>query len=326
MTPKTRSLCLLSVVTAAVLLLPRDALAWGPATHLELGTRLLGNLALLPLALQVLLRAHPLDFLYGNIAPDIVVGKKFGHYLRHCHRWPVGLEVLDLARSEAEQAFALGYLAHLSADVVAHNYFVPYKTILSFNTRAMNHAYWEVRFDTHAPDEVWHIPYRISDKMLGDNDELLKKVLSRTLLSFQTNKVIFNSVVLMGRFRKWHDIIRQALAQSRVVLDPQRVERYKDLSERAVLGFLIDREDSWCFKSDPTGNQSLKAASIIRSHLKRLYRRGHLSRDSFQEILEQYRPHLEASIYAEPSSHELVDAALELLRQQPPGQPASIPV
>ena len=323
MTLKTRVLWL-AVLTSALLLLPLDALAWGPATHLELGTRVLGNLGLLPLALQALLRAHPLDFLYGNIAPDIVVGKKFGHYLRHCHRWPVGLEVHGLAGSEAETSFALGYLAHLAADVVAHNYFVPYKTILSFNARAMKHTYWEVRFDTHASDEVWHLPYRISDKMLGDNDELLKKVLSRTLLSFQTNKVIFNSVVLMGRFRKWHDIIRQALAQSRVELDPQRVARYKELSERAVLGFLIDREESWCFRGDPTGSQSLKAASIIRAHLKRHYRRGHLSRDSFQEVLEQYRPHLEASIYAEPNSHELVEAALELLHP-PPAHPQGAP-
>ncbi len=324
MTPKTRVLWLVTLTTA-LLLLPLDALAWGPATHLELGTRVLGHLGLLPVALQALLRAHPLDFLYGNIAPAIVVGKKFGHYLRHCHRWPVGLEVHGLACSEAETSFALGYLSHLAADVVAHNYFVPYQTILSFNTRAMNHTYWEVRFDTHASDEVWHIPYRISDKMLGDNDALLQKVLSRTLLSFQTNKVIFNSVVLMGRFRKWHDIIRQALAQSRVELDSQRVERYKELSERAVLGFLIDREDSLCFKADPTGNQSLKAASIIRAHLKRRYRRGHLSRDSFQEVLEQYRPHLEASIYAEPNSHELVEAVLDLLQPPPAAHPQGVP-
>ena len=92
---------------------------------------------------------------------------------------------------------------------MAHNYFVPYKTILSFHTRAMNHTYWEVRFDTEAPEEVWNVPPRISRTMHQDNDELLKKVLSRTLLSFQTNKVIFMSVVLMGRFRKWHDLIRQ---------------------------------------------------------------------------------------------------------------------
>jgi hypothetical protein len=177
----------------------------------------------------------------------------------------------------------------------------------------MNHAYWEIRFDTKAPDEVWHIPPRISRKMHLDNDELLKKVLSRTLLSFQTNKVIFTSVVLMGRFRMWHDLIRQTLSQSRLVLEPERIALYKDRSLDAVLGFLVDRENAWCFRADPTGHESLKAASIIRSHLRRHYRGGQLSREAFLETLDRYRPHLEASIYAEPNAYELVEAALPLL-------------
>ncbi len=299
------------------LLIPASAWAWGPATHLELGTRVLANLGLLPLALQELLRAHPLDYLYGSIAADIVVAKRFTHYLRHCHRWTVGLEVLARARKPPQEAFAWGYLSHLAADVVAHNYFVPYKTIMSFTTRAMNHTYWEVRFDTYAPEEVWHIPYRISRQMHLDNDEILKSVLSRTLLSFQTNKVIFNSVVLMGRFRRWHEIIRQAMSQSRLELDPERVRQYKELSLNAVLGYLIDREDAWCFRADPTGSESLKAASVIRTHLRRRYRKGRLSREAFFEVLERYQPHLEASVYAEPSSRELVDTALELLASPP---------
>ncbi|GAB4252811.1 MULTISPECIES: zinc dependent phospholipase C family protein [Deferrisoma] len=305
---------------ALILVFPAAGLAWGPATHLELGTRVLEHLGLLPAALQALLRAHPLDFLYGSIAADIVVAKRLTHYLRHCHRWTVGLEVLSRARRPSQEAFAWGYLSHLAADVVAHNYFVPFKTILSFPTRAMNHTYWEVRFDTHAPDEIWRIPYRISREMHQDNDELLKSVLSRTLLSFQTNKVIFNSVVLMGRFRRWHDIIRQALSQSRVALDPTRVAEYKELSLNAVLAFLIDREEAWCFRADPTGYQSLKAAGVIRAHLRRLYRKGRLSRQAFQSVLERYRPHLEASIYAEPSCAELVDTALALM--EAPDHPA----
>ncbi|NOY45905.1 MAG: zinc dependent phospholipase C family protein [Deltaproteobacteria bacterium] len=326
----TKTIRILAAAAAVVLLIPAAALAWGPATHLEIGTRVLENLPLLPAALQALLRGHPLDFLYGSIAADIVVAKRLTHYLRHCHRWTVGLEVLSRARRPSQEAFAWGYLAHLAADVVAHNYFVPFKTILSFPTRAMNHAYWEVRFDTHAPREVWQIPYRISREMHQDNDELLKSVLSRTLLSFQTNKVIFNSVVLMGRFRGWHEIIRQSMGQSRVVLDPERVARYKDLSLNAVLAYLIDREEAWCFRADPTGHQSLKAAGLIRAHLRRLYRRGRLSRQAFRDVLERYRPHLEASIYAEPSAADLVETALAYVEAagdaaEPAGRQTALP-
>ncbi|NTU59758.1 MAG: zinc dependent phospholipase C family protein, partial [Deltaproteobacteria bacterium] len=309
-------LCLTAV------LLPAAAWAWGPATHLELGTAVLENLSLLPAALRDLLRAFPFDFYYGTIAADIVVAKRFTHYLRHCHRWTVGLEVLGNASTPSQKAFGWGYLSHLAADVVAHNYFVPYKTILSFHTRSMNHAYWELRFDTDAPPEVWKIPPQISRKMHADNDELLQKVLSRTLLSFQTNKVIFSSVVLMGRFRRWHELIRQTLDRSRLPLESDRIARYKELSQDAVLRFLAEREDAWCFRADPTGHESLKAASIIRSHLRQQYRRGHLSRDSFLATLERYRPHLEASVYAEPNAYELVEAALPAFQHRgaPPAE------
>ncbi len=167
---------LLLASSLLLLLAPAHAWAWGPATHLEIGLRVIGNLGVLPLALQDLLRIHPLDFLYGSIAADIVVAKRFTHYLRHCHRWTVGLEVLGNASKPSQESFAWGYLSHLAADVVAHNYFVPYKTILSFHTRAMNHAYWEVRFDTYAPDEVWDIPGRIS------SCQRLKRPMSTTLV------------------------------------------------------------------------------------------------------------------------------------------------
>lgn len=298
-------------------LLPSAAWAWGPATHLELSSRVLENLGLLPLALQGILAAHPLDFLYGSIAADIVVAKKFSHYLRHCHRWALGLEVMATTASPAQESFAWGYLSHLAADVVAHNYFVPYKIILGFNSRAFNHTYWEVRFDTHAAKEAWKIPWVINRKSHEENDKILKKVLSDTLLSFQTNKVIFNSVVLAGRFGKWQEIVGQAMSQSKMVLDPQRVEKYKELSMNAILGFLVDREDSWCFSADPIGQQSLQAANVIRCHIRRLYRRGRLSREAFNHLLHRYRPRLEENIYLGQSSQKLVETAFELLENIP---------
>lgn len=295
------------------LLAPGAAFAWGPGTHLELGTKVIANLGLLPLALQELLREHPLDYFYGSIAADIIVGKKFTHYLRHCHRWALGLEVLDKAENEAQKSFAWGYLSHLAADVVAHNYFVPYKTMMSFNSRGMNHTYWEVRFDTYASDEVWLIPPQLSEQMLTGNDELLKRSLSNTLFSFRTNKVIFNSVILMGRFRNWQNILRESLSQSATPLDVRRVEKYKELSLEAILSFLIDKEEAWCFKADPTGHQSLKAASVIRTQLKKKYNQGTLGRETFLEIMDKYRPHLKATIYDNPNSAELVDTAMEII-------------
>ena len=48
---------------------------------------------------------------------------------------------------------ALGYLAHLAADSVAHNYFVPKQLAVTSSTSALGHSYWESRFETHLGTE-----------------------------------------------------------------------------------------------------------------------------------------------------------------------------
>ncbi|MBW3572240.1 MAG: zinc dependent phospholipase C family protein, partial [Gemmatimonadetes bacterium] len=75
------------LAAAAVVLLPDPAWAWGPATHVYLGSALLDSLHLVPEAVRVLVAAHPFDFLYGNLAADISLAKKYVPEGRHCHHW-----------------------------------------------------------------------------------------------------------------------------------------------------------------------------------------------------------------------------------------------
>ena len=99
-----------------------------------------------------LLRAYPFDFLYGNIAADSSIAKHYAPLGRHCHYWHVGQEIHDLAESDALRAFGLGYLCHLAADTVAHNYFVPRQLMITSSTAAVGHSYWETRVETHLGD------------------------------------------------------------------------------------------------------------------------------------------------------------------------------
>ena len=110
--------CLL--LAGLFVLLPADAWAWGPAAHLDFGLHLLRDLTLVAPAVAGLLRRFADDFLYGNLAADITIGKNFSPYYLHCHNWQVGLSVLDLAEDDATRSFAWGYLAHLAADIVLH--------------------------------------------------------------------------------------------------------------------------------------------------------------------------------------------------------------
>ncbi|PLX44371.1 MAG: hypothetical protein C0609_05800 [Deltaproteobacteria bacterium] len=294
----------------ALLLLPQTSLAWGPATHLELSGRILAGLHLIPDSIAALLSRFPLDFYYGSIAADIVVAKKMAHYLHHCHRWVVGLEILEAAETDQQEAFAWGYLTHLAADVVAHNYFVPMKTILSFPSGGKNHTYWEVRFDSYAPEEVWEIPGRITSGLNKENDELLKKVISRQFFSFRTNKTLFSGMVLLGRSKSWQTLVKKSAGDE---LAPERVELYKGLSINAALSFLCQREEGWAFLADPTGEESLSSASIIATKLNKALKRGQLSKAEVKNIIGRYTPHLEASIYSKANADRLVNTASEII-------------
>ena len=141
------SLGALAVAALALLIVPSMALAWGPLAHLSFSGQALAQLGDLPGPTRSLLAEYANEFLYGSLAADIVVGKNLARFANHCHNWRVGFNVHRAARGGAEQAFGLGFLAHLAADTVAHNYFVPYKAVASFHRPRTRHAYWELRYD-----------------------------------------------------------------------------------------------------------------------------------------------------------------------------------
>src|SRR5438552_3426595 len=90
---------LAGAVALLLLAWPSEAHAWGPVTHLVHGSQILGSLSTLAPALQEILRAHRLPYLYGCIAADIVQAKKYTRSLyTHCHCWPVGWQLVESAR------------------------------------------------------------------------------------------------------------------------------------------------------------------------------------------------------------------------------------
>ena len=98
--------------------------------------------------LQAVLLDLPEVFLYGSLAPDIVQGRRLQSRLRrHSHNWDTGFALLRSASGD-QQAFAMGYLAHLGADVVAHNFFLPACLIGNFDSRFGGHIYTEACFDS----------------------------------------------------------------------------------------------------------------------------------------------------------------------------------
>src|SRR3972149_8508681 len=254
--------------------LPDTVYAWGPAAHLEFGRDILNNIKFLPASLQELLLTFPYDYLYGNISADIVVGKNLTETLKHCHNWNIGLKVLKSARTDPQKAFAYGYISHLAADTIAHNYYIPEKFIQSFSSKILRHTYWEMRFDALVDKNVWKLPSKMSKGVHRGNDNLLKNMLEGTPLSFRTNKTIFSIILLIHRLNRWHSMLDMLSSSSRWALSIEEKMQYYNRSLSAIRDFLMHGARAKCFGDDPTGKDRLDIAKRLRKHLKTLKKNG----------------------------------------------------
>ena len=175
-----------------ILLQPEPLWAWGPGTHIALGEGVLASLYLLPPAVRAIIGSHPLHFLYGSIAADISFAKKYVPEGRHCHHWHVGEEILAAAESPRLSAVGYGYLAHLAADTVAHNLFVPRQLLITSTTQAIGHTYWEHRMDIHiGEDYLAKARHLVMENDHSEADALFDQVLSNTIFTFRMNQRIF---------------------------------------------------------------------------------------------------------------------------------------
>lgn len=278
-----RAGALLVLALIAVAITPAAAHAWTPGTHVFLGEAVMRSLALLPPAVAALLREFPYDFLYGSIAADTSIAKKYAPAGRHCHSWNVGMEIYDGARDEPLRAFGLGYLSHLAADSVAHNYFVPTQLAVTSSTSGFGHSYWESRFETHLGPECAR---RARELILIDHsrsDGLLDRVLSPTIFSTPTNRRIFRGMVIAADNESWQRIFQLMKERSRWDLADDDVGRYIARSYDFIMDLLMRMDRAEPFRLDPSGDVALRMAKRVR---RQVLRQGGEHR--LREEAEQY--------------------------------------
>ena len=308
-----RPLAPLSAIVVALLaiaLFPSDALAWTPGTHVYLGDAVLRSLPMLPATIAELLGAFPYDFLYGSIAADTSIAKKYAAVGRHSHSWTVGFDILDRARDDALKAFSYGYLAHLAADVVAHNAFVPYQLAVTSSTTGFGHSYWETRFETHLGE--W-APRRARELILLDHsrsDGHLDRILSPTIFSTPTNRRIFRGMVVAADMESWQRVFQLMLERSRWDLADHQVAGHLTMSFDYVMDLLrrLDRSDPMRF--DPSGHDRLRDAKKIR--------REHLRLGGEDAVAEQANQH-----FMLPAASERMSEQLEFALFPPQAEQAS---
>jgi hypothetical protein len=283
-TPRVRSAGGIALaVLLALMLTPAVAHAWTPGTHIFLGEAVMRSLPLLPSSISELLAAFPYDFLYGSIAADTSIAKKYAAAGRHCHSWNVGFEIHNNAESEPLRAFGLGYLAHLAADSVAHNYFVPHQLTITSSTAALGHSYWESRFDMHIGERFSRTAKQLILRDHTHSDEHLDRILSPTIFSTPTNRRIFRGMVYVADSESWQRIFHLVEEKSRWDLAEREVETYMARAFDYIIDLMTRLDLADVYKLDPAGTDALREAKKVR--------RAALRRGGEEHVLEQAQHH-----------------------------------
>ena len=257
-------LCVACIAIVAIAATPSVAHAWTPGTHIFLGEAVIRSLSLIPGPIAEIIAAFPYDFLYGSIAADTSIAKKYAAAGRHCHSWNVGLEIYEEAKPEAMRAFGLGYLAHLAADTVAHNYFVPHQLAITSTTTALGHSYWESRIDTHLGERFSRRAREIILLDHSESDGHLDRILSPTIFSTPTNRRIFRGMVYVTDTESWQRIFQMVSEKSRWDLANAEVSAYMVRSYDYIIDLLNRFDSAEPYKLDPAGLLALREAKRVR--------------------------------------------------------------
>ena len=281
----------LAALALALLFFPSDAQAWGPLAHLNFSAQALESIGSVQPSLRQLLQDCGNEFLYGSLAADIVVGKNMARYLYHCHNWRVGFNVFKHARAGGEQAVALGFLAHLAADTIAHNYFVPFKTVASYHKRNTQHAYWELRYDQRMDRSLSRVAREVTTRVYRNHDDYLERMLyGSSVIPFGVSKQLFRSLLMAARVGRFNQVSRLALARERnLVLEPDLVVETNQLAVDAIVGMLSEGERSMAARADATGARNIRIAQDLRKQLKERTRRKRIHPRDAHEIADETR-------------------------------------
>jgi hypothetical protein len=172
--------------------------------------------------------------------------------------------------SDPTKAFCYGYLAHLAADIGAHNFYIPNQLYLTSTTLRFGHVYWEYRADSQIDDKYWELARRVVEFENDDNDLSLENAVKRKLISFQAKKRMYVRVLNLTDFDRWRQACAFVERNSRWRVPQGYVEQLRSLSISLAIEFLRDPENSVCLDYDPVGTRNISRAKRLRRTTLRL--------------------------------------------------------
>ena len=239
--------------TLLFILAPTTLYAWGPLTHVYLGTEIFYFASLLPAGLYSLLKRYKKDFIYGNVMADITLGKSYLPQEEHSHNWQTALSLRDSARTDSEFAFALGYMTHLAADTVAHGE-------LTAGQGSLEHVRLESAVDRLVGGGHWKSALSIGAKVQRRNDAFLQSTNPECVVfSHSANRKIFKGIVALSA-------LNAPIRSTKGSIKNDETARLLELSRERMLDVLKNEQASLVIGLNPIAE--LASSAIVKRFRK----------------------------------------------------------
>ncbi len=242
---------------------------WGPGVHIHFG-----NMVLIENKDEIkdlaIIKRNKDVFLYGTVSPDITLGKKYIKELeKQCHKWEVGFNVIKNAKNDREKVLGYGYISHLAADVIAHNFYLPKELLAGRGFRNFAHTIIEMKSDMMLYHDTYESIKNMSVKDYKDENEYLKNMIAKSVLPFGMNLKIFKYSLKTVKSRGFYGAMKFFTKYSEWEnIKKELIKEYHDISYKLVLDVLIKHEDSMILKYDPNGRYHLDSIKELKKTYK----------------------------------------------------------
>lgn len=262
--------------------------SWGPGIHLHIADMIL-KFGELKEDIKEKINRNKKQFYYGAISPDITLGKKYiKEAEKHSHIWETGFNVAENAETESEYVLGLGYLTHLAADVIAHNFFLPKQLLSGRGLRSFSHTIIEIKSDMILYKETNEIIKDILSQNYNEEDEYLKNIISKSIIPFGVNRKIFDyslKSIKNKHFYDWSNIItnhKERHEENREIL-----MEYHSISYNAAIDVIANFSKAAVTKYDPNGYKHLESLKDLRKEYRILKIKNY--EENFYKIPEELR-------------------------------------
>ncbi len=271
------------LVIIAVFALPDVSFAWGFETHINIGMQILQSSKISVIA------NNPQFFLCGNIFPDLFnLFKDFSRFKKELptHSWQTVSKLFNDVRGDEEQAFAYGYSAHLSADIIAHNHMVPQHIAYVDEGRMRSHLLFEM-----AEESVHNNRYSNMLMMLLRFSPKYGNIFLRNMGIkqewFETETKAIRFGVMSQKTLKLHAISR-AIKKSAQPGFEERVGYFREAAIKQAIE-AVEQGFAHLEQRDPSGKDSMESARRMRREM--------LKTNSKKELRDEYHNHIDQKLF-----------------------------